>query len=77
MQDQSAMRLFFDVSKQQTSLYDFHGGDFGRPEEAAEVAELLAADLGCSETNDWIGSQVQVRNTAGETLFAVPVLAAA
>ena len=41
------------------------------------MAELIAADLGYSEDNDWVGSQVQVRNVAGEMLFAVPVLAAA
>jgi hypothetical protein len=71
------MRLFFDVLKQQSSTYDFRGGDFGRAEDAAQIAELIAMDLGCSETNDWVGSQVQVRNAAGETLFAVPVLVAA
>jgi hypothetical protein len=37
------------------------------------MAELIAADLGCSENDDWTGSQVQVRNSAGETLFSVPV----
>ena len=73
----ASMRLFFDVFKQQTPSYDFHGRNFGRPEDAAQMAELIAMDLGCSETDDWVGSQVQVRNAAGETLFAVPVLVAA
>ncbi len=71
------MRLFFDVVKQQTPTYDFHGSDFRRPEDAAQMAELIASDLGCSENNDWVGWQVKVRNVAGETLFAVPVLIAA
>jgi Domain of unknown function (DUF6894) len=71
------MRLFFDIFKQQTPSYDFQGRYFSRPEDAAQLAELIAADLGCSEDNDWVGSQVQVRNAAGEMLFAVPVLAAA
>ena len=71
------MRLFFDVLKQQIPTYDFRGRDFSRPEDAAEIAELIATDLGCSETNDWVGSHVQVRNVAGKTLFAVPVLVAA
>jgi hypothetical protein len=71
------MRLFFDVFTQQTPSYDFHGRYFGRQEDAVEMAELIAADLGYSEDNDWVGSQVQVRNVAGEILFAVPVLAAA
>ena len=73
----ASMRLFFDVFKQQTPSYDFHGRYFDRPENAAQMAELIALDLGCSENNDWVGSQVQVRNAAGETLFAVPVLVAA
>jgi hypothetical protein len=73
----ASMRLFFDVFKQQTPSYDFHGRYFGRPEDAAQMAELIAADLGFSEDNDWVGSQVQVRNAAGEMLFAVPVLVAA
>ncbi len=71
------MRLFFDVSKQQASSYDFHGCQFGRPQDAAQMAELIAADLGCSENNNWVGSQVKVRDAAGKTLFAVPVLVAA
>ncbi len=71
------MRLFFDIFKQQSRSYDFHGRFFSRSEEAAEMAELIAADLGCSEEDGWIDSQVQVRNAAGEMLFAVPVLIAA
>jgi hypothetical protein len=71
------MRLFIDVVKEQSPSYDFHGRDFGRPEDAAQMAELIAADLGCSENNDWFGSQVQVRNATGQTLFAVPVPVAA
>lgn len=71
------MQLFFDVLRQDTRSYDYHGRYFQRPEEATQMAELIAADLGCSETGDWVGSQVQVRNAAGETLFSVPVLMAA
>jgi predicted NAD/FAD-dependent oxidoreductase len=71
------MRLFFDVMKQASHAYDYHGGDFVRPEDAAQMAELIAADLGLSETGDWVGSQVVVRNAAGETLFSIPVRLAA
>jgi Domain of unknown function (DUF6894) len=73
----SFMRLFFDVQHQDSRSYDYHGGEFGRPEDAAQMAELIAADLGCSATDDCTGSQVEVRNAAGETLFSVPVLVAA
>jgi hypothetical protein len=71
------MRLFFDVLKQQSRTYDYQGRDFGRPEDAAQMAELIAADLGVSDTDDWVGSQVQVRNAANEILFSIPVQAAA
>ena len=71
------MRFFFDVHKQQSSSYDYHGRDFGRPEDAAQLAELIAADLGVSDTDDWVGAKVLVRTADGEMLFAVPVLAAA
>jgi hypothetical protein len=67
------MRLFFDVLQKKISSYDFHGLDCGSPEDATQIAELIAVDLGCSENNDWGGSHVQVKNVAGETLFAVPV----
>ena len=71
------MRLFFDVQHQDSRCYDYRGGDFGRLEDATQMAELIALDLGCSETDDCAGSQVQVRNANGETLFSVPVLIAA
>ena len=71
------MRLFFDIFTKQTRSYDFHGRDFDKQEDAAQMAELIAADLGFSETTDWVGSQVQVKNATGEILFAVPVLLAA
>jgi hypothetical protein len=71
------MRLFFDVQRQDSYCYDYRGGDFGSPEDATQMAELIAVDLGCSETDDCAGSQVKVRNVAGETLFSVPVLVAA
>ncbi len=71
------MQLFFDIEHQESRRYDYHGDDFGRPEDATELAELIAVDLGCSETADCIGAQIQVRNVAGETLFSVPVLDAA
>ena len=71
------MRLFFDVLQQDFRCYDYHGCDFGRPEDATLTAELIAVGLGCSETDDWAGSHVQVSDAAGETLFSVPILVAA
>ena len=71
------MQFFFDVLNLQSSIYDFHGRYCDKPEYAVEMAELIAIDLGSSATDDWVGSQVQVRNVAGETLFSIPVLLAA
>ena len=71
------MQFFFDVFKQQSPSYDFHGRYFSKSEHAVQMAEFIAADLGCSEDNDWVGSCVQVRNATGEMLFAVPILSAA
>ena len=64
------MRLFFDLLKQESPSYDFHGHDVGKPDDAAQIAELIAADLGWSESSEWVGSQVVVRDTAGKLLFA-------
>ena len=71
------MQVFFDVLSSQSRLFDFRGRYFDNPECAADMAELIAIDLGNSDTVDWLGSQVQVRNAAGEMLFSVPVQKAA
>ena len=71
------MQLFFDLLKEEIPSYDFHGHHVRNPDDALQIAELIAADLGWSETSEWIGSQVVVRNTAGKILFAVPIVEAA
>ncbi len=67
------MRLFFDVYNENTRCYDCRGRVFARPEDATEMAELIAADFACSE--DRLEREGEER--VGETLFSVPVLAAA
>ena len=71
------MRLFFDLLKQEIPSYDFHGHYVRKTDDGAQIAELIAADLGWSETSEWVGSQVVVRDTAGKILFAIPVVEAA
>ena len=71
------MRFFFDVLGAQSRSYDFHGRYFDKLEDATNMAELIAMDIGCREPDDWVGSHVQVSNVAGDTLFSVPVLLAA
>jgi hypothetical protein len=61
------MRLFFDLLKQESPSYDFHGHDVEKPDDAAQIAELIAADLGWSETTDEGG---EVTSSGGRFLSA-------
>jgi len=69
--------FFFDVVSAKFRCFDYRGSSFSGSEDAAYRAELLAADLGFSETTDWIGSQVQVWTAAGDMLCSIPVVDAA
>ena len=66
-------RYFFDVANKSYVHYDYSGREFGRPEEARDLAELIALDLECTDADDLVGAEVQVRNVRGERLFSVPV----
>ena len=66
-------RFFFDVSFKTHVHYDYQGRDFAQPEQARELAELIALDFECSEDSDDLGSEVQVRNVGGTCLFSVPI----
>jgi hypothetical protein len=66
-------RLFFDVLGAASSSYDYHGHAVKNSDEARDRAELIAMDLGHSETEDWAGFEVRVRDASGATLFSVPV----
>ena len=65
-------RFFFDVSYKTHVHYDYQGRDFAQLEQARELAELIALDLECSES-DTPGTEVQVRNIGGTCLFSVPI----
>jgi hypothetical protein len=66
-------RFFFDVAAKTYVQYDYRGREFAKPEDARELAELIALDLECSDRNDWAGAEIQVRNVGGDRLFSVPV----
>jgi hypothetical protein len=66
--------FFFDLLGTTSSSYDYHGRHLGSPYEARDLAEMMALDLSCSETEDWVGSKIKVRDAAGTTLFSIPVL---
>ncbi len=65
-------RFFFDVSFNTHVQYDYQGRDFAQPEQARELAELIALDFECSDS-DTPGTEVQVRNIKGTCLFSVPI----
>lgn len=66
-------RFFFDVAFKTHVHYDYQGREFAGAEQARELAELIALDLGCSEDNNGAGTEVQVRNIGGTCLFSVPI----
>jgi hypothetical protein len=68
-------RFFFDVSSTTRRQLDFRGREFAGPEQARELAELIALDLECSDDGSWAGSEVQVRNVIGVCLFTIPIRA--
>ena len=66
-------RFFFDVRSKTHTHYDYQGRDFAQPEQARELAELIALDLECSDDGERNGWEVQVRNVLGACLFSVPI----
>ena len=65
-------QFFFDIVRDKSCAHDFHGRYLRTVDEARDVAETVSFDLTCSE-HDNLGSEVQVRDTAGALLFAVKV----
>lgn len=51
-------------------------GEFPSAERALQLAELIAFELGAEADGDWRDWTVEVRNSEGQRLFAVPVAAA-
>ena len=45
-------RFFFDVSFKTHVRYDYQGREFAAAEQARELAELIALDIGCSDTSE-------------------------
>jgi hypothetical protein len=66
-------RFFFDVAAQSQLQRDYQGRQFEKPEQARELAELIALDLECSDDGRWAGAEVQVHTDCGARLFSVPV----
>jgi hypothetical protein len=66
-------RYFFDLVGQQRSEYDYRGRVFSDSENAQQLAELMALDLGIEPEGEWSGWSIAVRNAQGQQFFSVPV----
>jgi hypothetical protein len=66
-------RYFFDVANRSCVQYDFRGREFEKPEQARELAELIALDVECTDGDDVDHAEVQVRNVSGVRLFSIPI----
>jgi len=66
-------KYFFDRVSQGRAEYDYHGRAFPTPENARELAELIALDLEIETDGRWSGWSIDVRNTYGERFFMIPV----
>jgi hypothetical protein len=66
-------RYFFDVTDRASVQYDYCGCEFSNPEQARQQAELIALDVGCTTDRDCDGTEVQVRDIAGQHLFTVEI----
>lgn len=66
-------RYFFDLVGEERSEYDYSGRNLPSPENAYQLAELIAVDLAVEEQEVWYGWTVKVRNVQGLEMFCVPV----
>jgi hypothetical protein len=53
--------------------YDYQGRELAQPDQARDIAELIALDIECIDGDTSLGVEVQVRNAGGQKLFAVPI----
>jgi CheY-like chemotaxis protein len=67
------MRFFFDYIAAGQALFDHHGSEFRRSEDAFGFAEATALDLQNSLSSEWIGWSVEVRNAENTKFFSLPV----
>ena len=66
-------RSFFDVKCDASIEHDYKGRHLPSFDEAQQMAELIAMDLGFTRADGPFGMEVQIRNAAGALLALVPV----
>ena len=65
---------FFDIVTSKSVEHDFHGRRLAKPEDARDLAEMIALDMECCVGNsDWIATEVVVRDLLGTSLYSVSV----
>ncbi len=55
------------------SEYDYRGRDFSTPENAYELAQLIAIDCTMDPEDEWVGCSVVVRGVEGHEFFSIPL----
>ena len=53
--------------------YDYRGRDFSTPENAYELALLVAIDCTIDPEDEWVGCSVVVRGVEGQEFFTIPL----
>jgi hypothetical protein len=66
-------RYFFDVKCDAAIEHDYKGRHLPSFDEAQQMAELIAMDLGFTRPDGSFDMEVQIRNAAGALLASVPV----
>jgi hypothetical protein len=66
-------RYFFDVKNNASIEHDYKGRYLPSFEQAQQMAELIAMDLGCTRPDGSFDMEVQIRTAAGILLSSVPV----
>jgi hypothetical protein len=66
-------KYFFDLVRRDHAQYDYQGRLLPAPEQALQLAELMALDLEMKDDGAWSGWSVAVRSAHGQQYFSVPV----
>lgn len=66
-------RYFFDVRGNDSVEHDYSGRYLPSLEQAQQMAELIAMDLGCTRLDGSFALEVQIRDAAGTLIASMAV----
>jgi len=66
------IRYFFDIKIKTSVKHDFIGQLLSTPEQARELADMMATDLICTRPNDVPNMEVEIRSSDGTLISSVP-----